>query len=255
MVLPTFPTISVIPETMVPAPEVQFHGSCSGKTIIFDDLSVENHGNVLQIHANCWKCWYYQLFRRFACVESLKTLLLPTFPTISMIPETTVPAFKVSPNSLNFCTFGKPTLWTICLWGIMENVGFSNNTSGSRVKSAFSTICLCGIMENFGFTNISNNLHGSGNYGSGSRTFSKFMEIVGHVGKTVIFDESFVGNHGKLSMIPETVAPAQVSPNSWRWLKILDSPAMCTDRYFKTVLPKYLRLSTSYVLRQCVFAK
>ena len=35
------------------------------------------------------------------------------------------------------------------------------------------------IMENVGFTNISNNFHDFRNYGSGSRGFSKFMEIVG----------------------------------------------------------------------------
>ena len=63
-------------------------------------------------------------------------------------------------------------------------------------KPTFSMICLWGIMEIVGFTYISNNFHDSRNYGSGSRGFSKFMEIVGNVGKTNIFHDLFVGNHG-----------------------------------------------------------
>ena len=57
------------------------------------------------------------------------------------------------------------------------------------VKPTFSMICLWGIMEIVGFTNISNNFHDSGNYSSGLRGFSKFMEMVEfHKGVTDVGD-------------------------------------------------------------------
>ena len=48
-------------------------------------------------------------------------------------------------------------------------------------------------MENVGFTNISNNFHDFPNSGSGSRGFSKIMEIVGF---TNIFREPIMENVG-----------------------------------------------------------
>ena len=86
-----------------------------GKTNIFHDLFAGNHGTLV---------------------------VLPTFPTISMIPETMAWAPReVFPNSWKlFEMLAKPTFSMICLWGIMELVGF---------------------------TNISNNFHDSRNYGSG----------------------------------------------------------------------------------------
>ena len=58
------------------------------------------------------------------------------------------------------------------------------------VIPTFSMMCRCGIMEFVGFTDISNNFHDFRNYGSGSRGFSKFMEIGGSVGKTNMFHGS-----------------------------------------------------------------
>ena len=85
-------------------------------------------------------------------------MVLPTCPTISIIPETMAPAPDVSPRS----------------WKLLDML----------VKPAFSMVCPWGIMEIVGLTNMSNNFHASRNYGSGSRGFSKFMEVVGNVGKT-----------------------------------------------------------------------
>ena len=79
-------------------------------------------------------------------------------------------ALEISPNS----------------WEVLEML----------VKPTFSMICLWGIMEIVGFTNNSNNFHDSRNYGLGPGGFSKFMESVGNVGKTNIFHDLSVGNHG-----------------------------------------------------------
>ena len=49
-------------------------------------------------------------------------------------------------------------------------------------------------MEDVGFTNISNNFHDCPNYGTGSRGFSKIMEIIGF---TNIFYDFPQTNHGK----------------------------------------------------------
>ena len=70
----------------------------------------------------------------------------------------------------------------------MQNVGFTHisnhfhefgETSGKLleilVKPTFSMICL---RENVGFTNTSDNFHDYRNYGSASRGFSNFMEMV-----------------------------------------------------------------------------
>ena len=65
---------------------------------------------------------------------------------------------------------------------------------GNVGKTNISMICLWGIMEIVGYTNISNNFHDSRNYGSGTRGFSKLMEILGNVGKTNIFHDLSVGN-------------------------------------------------------------
>ena len=72
-----------------------------------------------------------------------------------MIPETMAWAPEVFPTS----------------WKLLEML----------VKPTFSMICLWGIMEIVGFTNISNNFHDSRNYGSGSRSFSRFMGMVENV--------------------------------------------------------------------------
>ena len=92
-----------------------------------------------------------------------------------MIPETTARAPEVFPNS----------------WKFLEML----------VKPKFSMICLWGIMDIVGITNISNNFHDSRNYGSGTRSFSKFTEIVGNVGKTNIFHD-FCGESWKLLVLP-----------------------------------------------------
>ena len=91
-----------------------------------------------------------------------------------------------------------------------------------------------GNHENFGCTNISNNFYDSGNYGSGSGSFSKSMETVGYVGKTNCFYDSSAVESWELlllptlptiSNIPKTMAPApEVSPNSWKLLAMLVKP-------------------------------
>ena len=52
------------------------------------------------------------------------------------------------------------------------------------------------------FTNISNNFHDYRNDGNGSRGFSKFMEIVGNVGKTNIFHDLFGEESWKMLVFP-----------------------------------------------------
>ena len=104
------------------------------------------------------------------------------------------------------------------------------------VKQTFSMICLWGIMEIVGFTSNSNNFHTSRNYGLGPRGFSKFMEIV-------VCGESWqllvLPTFPTISMIPETMAQApEVSPDSWELLKTLVSPTVSAGTYFKTVLPQ-----------------
>ena len=63
------------------------------------------------------------IFRDLSGRESLKMLVLRRFPTVSMIPETTVPAPDVSPNSCKMSEMlVKPIFSMICLGGTMENV-------------------------------------------------------------------------------------------------------------------------------------
>ena len=75
---------------------------------------------ILQIHGNCWKCWYNQQFPSSACGESREMLCFPTFPTISMTPETRARApelFRSSWKLLEMLV--KATVSMICLWGII----------------------------------------------------------------------------------------------------------------------------------------
>ena len=53
-------------------------------------------------------------------------LVFPTFPKISMIPETIAPLRGSLQIHGNEETLAKPTFPMICLVGIMENVGFTN---------------------------------------------------------------------------------------------------------------------------------
>ena len=54
-------------------------------------------------------------------------LVLPTSQTISTITATMAPAPVVSPKSWKlFKMLVKPTFSMICLWGVRENVGFTN---------------------------------------------------------------------------------------------------------------------------------
>ena len=83
----------------------------------------------------------------------------------------------------------------------MENVGLTNisnnyhafqtmapahvvsrNSRKSLVLPKFSMLSHRQIIENVGLTNISNNFHDFPSYRSGSRGFSKIMDIVGLVG-------------------------------------------------------------------------
>ena len=67
----------------------------------------------------------------------------------------------------------------------------------------------------------------------GSRGFSKFMEIVGNVGKTNVLHDSPGGKSWNLPTCPtismnsrpETMAPApEVSPSSWKFLEVMVTP-------------------------------
>ena len=93
-------------------------------------------------------------------------------------------------------------------------------------------------MEHVGFTNISNNFHDSPNYGSGSRGFSKIMEIVGftNIFREQVMEKFFLPT---ISMILQTTAPApEVSRNSWKLLELLVLPTVCMSKSWKMlVLP------------------
>ena len=131
--------------------------------------------------------------------QSWKILVLPTFPTISMIFRTMALAHRVSRKSwklLVLSTFFVSQSWE---WSVLPTISLilqtPNHGSSSRGFSKFMEIVgIVGftnifrepIMEIVGFTN---NFHDFPNYGSGSRGFSKFMEIVGIVGFTNIFRE------------------------------------------------------------------
>ena len=113
------------------------------------------------------------MFGKANIFHDLSGLVLATFPTMSMIPETMAPAPEVFPNSWKVLV--KSTFSMICLWGIMESVAMSMipetiapalevfpnswQVLEMLVKPTFSMSCLWGIMEGVGFTKISNNFH------------------------------------------------------------------------------------------------
>ena len=77
-------------------------------------------------------------------------------------------------------------------------------------------ICLWGIMEVVGFTNISNNFHDSRNYGSSPRGFPNSWKLLEMLVKPALSVICLWGNMEivgftacpTISLIPETMAPA-----------------------------------------------
>ena len=107
-----------------------------------------------------------------------------------MIPETTARAPEVFPNS----------------WKLLEML----------VKPTFSMICLWGIMEIVGFAYIANNFHDSRNYGSSPRGFPNSWKLLEMLVKPALSVICLWGNMEivgftacpTISLIPETMAPA-----------------------------------------------
>ena len=105
----------------------------------------------------------------------------------------------------------------------MKLVGFTNMVFPNSwkllemlVKPTFSMICLWGIMELVGFTNMSNTFHDSRNYGLGPReVFPNSWKLLEMLVKPTLSMICLYGESWKLlvlptfkaiSMIPETTA-------------------------------------------------
>ena len=95
-------------------------------------------------------------------VASLKQRRLPHFWLLKLLNL-----------GLTGCLLAQGSPWFLFAWFFKMH----GNCWEMLAEPTFSMICLSGIMETIGFTN---NFHDSGNYGSGSRGFSKFTEIVGN---------------------------------------------------------------------------
>ena len=137
-----------------------------------------------------------------------------------MIFGTMAPAHVVSRNS-----------WKLLELLVLPTFSVSQSWK-MLVLPTFSMISHRQIMENGGFTNISNNFYDCPNYGSVSRGFPKFMEIVGIVGFANIFRTQswkllVLPTFPTISMIVQTMALShEVSRNSWKLLKLLVLPTI-----------------------------
>ena len=78
-------------------------------------------------------------------------------------------SFTMAPEASKF------SVWCIFISEVSPN---SWNVLEILVNPTISMICLWGIMEIDGFTNISNNVHDSRNYGSGSRGFRHLWKLL-----------------------------------------------------------------------------
>ena len=95
-------------------------------------------------------------------------------------------------------------------------------------------------MENVGFTNISNNFHDFPNYGSGSRGFSKIMEIVGF---TNIFREPIMGNVGFTNISSNFHDCPNYGSGSWGFSKIMEIVRFTNNLWKMLVLPTFPTIS------------
>ena len=248
LVLPTFPTISVIVRTMALA-----HGVSgkSWKLLVLPTISMLSHRQIMENVGFTNISNNFHDFRNYGSVsrgfskfmeivgivgftnifrtQSWKLLVLPTISMLShrQIMEN-VGFTNISNNFHDFRNYGSVSRGFSKFMEIVGIVGFTNifRTQSWKllVLPTFSMISHRQIMENVGFTNISNNFHDCPNYGSVSRGFSKFMEIVGIVGFANIFlTQSWkmlvLPTFPTISMIVQTMALShEVSRNSWKLL-------------------------------------